>query len=171
MVEKRAGLESGQVRAVSQMFARDSRTGIAYASTGPNMTAYSNLARHMVELLNVVCGRFPRAGEQVRRSNVQAPAVDYVEQAIPASRPWKTDGAGRIRGVAQIFGEKLSGTLADEILTPGDGQLKALIVAGGNPAPDHEKAVKALRSRSSRHHRPMDVSNGRIAGRFYTCCR
>lgn len=149
MVEQRAGLDSGRIRAVTELFARDSRTGIAYASTGPNMTAFSNLAQHMVELLNVVCGRFPRAGDRVRRSNVQAPAVAYVEQVIPASRPWEADGAGRIRGVAQIFGEKLSGTLADEILTPGEGQLKALIVAGGNPAtslPNHEKAIQALRS-------------------------
>lgn len=146
-VERRAGLEPGQLRAIAEMFARDGKVGIAYAATGPNMTAYSNLAQHMVELLNIVCGRFPRAGEKVHRSNVQAPAFPRVEQVVPASRPWEAEGPGRIRGVKSLFGEKLSGTLADEILTPGDGQLKAMIVAGGNPAlslPNQVKAAEAL---------------------------
>lgn len=148
-VEARAGVEPGQLRSIATLFARDGKRGIAYAATGPNMTAYSNLAQHMVELLNVVCGRFPRAGEPVRRSNVQAPAAPRIEQAIPARRPWEAQGAGRIRGVKSLFGEKLSGTLADEILTPGPGQLKAVIVSGGNPAlslPNQEKAAKALAS-------------------------
>jgi anaerobic selenocysteine-containing dehydrogenase len=135
------------LRKLTGLFARDRRKGIAYASTGPNMSAFSNLAQHMIELLNVVCGRFPRAGEKVRRSSVQVPAQPSVEQVIPASRPWDAKGPGRIRGVKDLFGEKLSATLADEILTPGEVQLKALIVAGGNPAtslPDQRKAARAL---------------------------
>jgi anaerobic selenocysteine-containing dehydrogenase len=147
VVEQSAGLERGQLRKLTGLFARDRRKGIAYASTGPNMSAFSNLAQHMIELLNVVCGRFPRAGEKVRRSSVQVPAQPSVEQVIPASRPWDAKGPGRIRGVKDLFGEKLSATLADEILTPGEVQLKALIVAGGNPAtslPDQRKAARAL---------------------------
>jgi anaerobic selenocysteine-containing dehydrogenase len=45
--------------------------------------------------------------------------------------------------------EMMTGVLADEILTPGDGQVRALIVHGGNPAssvPDQRKIVRALRS-------------------------
>ena len=148
-VEARAGLEPGQLRALAQLFARDSRKGIAYAATGPNMTAFSNLAQHMVEVLNVVCGRFPRAGEPVCRSNAQTQAFPRMAQVIAPSRPWEAEGPGRIRGANTLFGEKLSGALADEILTPGPGQLKALIVAGGNPAlslPDQEKAARALGS-------------------------
>lgn len=148
-VEDRAGLEPGQLRALTELFARDSAKGIAYAATGPNMTAWSNLAQHMIEVLNVVCGRFPRAGEPARRANAQGPAFPRVAQVIAPSRPWEADGPSRIRGAKSLFGEKPSGTLADEILTPGEGQLKALIVAGGNPAlslPNQEKATKALAS-------------------------
>ena len=38
-------------------------------------------------------------------------------------------------------------TLAEEILTPGEGRIRALIVSGGNPAvafPDHELTLRAL---------------------------
>ena len=148
-VETDAGLEPGQLRTVAEMFARDGRCGVAYGSTGPNMTAYSNLAQHMIDLLNVVCGRFPRAGHPVGRSNVQAPRTPFVEQVIPPVRIWENEPPSRIRGVGMLYGERLSGTLADEILMPGKDRIRALIVDGGNPAlslPDQKKTMKALSS-------------------------
>ena len=45
--------------------------------------------------------------------------------------------------------DRLSGTLAEEILTPGKGQIRSLFVSGSNPAvclPDQKKAVEALKS-------------------------
>jgi anaerobic selenocysteine-containing dehydrogenase len=47
------------------------------------------------------------------------------------------------------LGERLTGTLAEEILTPGEGQIKALIVDGANIAssvPDKAKMLEALKS-------------------------
>jgi anaerobic selenocysteine-containing dehydrogenase len=60
----------------------------------------------------------------------------------------------RIRGIKGIFNvlggfaELPSNTLTDEILTPGDGQVRALFVLGGNPAlvlPDEASTVRALK--------------------------
>ncbi|HKT15938.1 MAG TPA: molybdopterin-dependent oxidoreductase, partial [Allosphingosinicella sp.] len=132
-VETDAGLEPGSLRAVAEMFARDGRRGIAHGATGPNMTPYSNLAQHMIDLLNVVCGRFPRAGDPVGRSNVQGPSIPCVEQVIPPDRLWESEPPSRIRGAGMFYGERLSGTLADEILMPGKDRIRALIVDGGNP--------------------------------------
>ena len=147
MVEAQAGLEPGQLRAVAEMFARDGRRGIAFGSTGASMNAFSNLAQHLISDLNVICGRFPRAGDRVGRIDVQAPPSQPRAQVNPPSRPWEQLPPSRIRGVGALFNERLSGTLAEEILTPGEGQLRALIVDGGNPAlslPDQRKAVEAL---------------------------
>jgi formate dehydrogenase len=55
----------------------------------------------------------------------------------------------RIGGYPAILGTVAAATLADDVLTPGDGQLRALIVVGGNPAlslPDTARAQAALRS-------------------------
>ena len=148
-VEADAGLEPGSLRAVAEMFARDGRCGVTYVATGPSMAPYSNLTQHMVDLLNVVCGRFPRAGDPVGRSNVQGPPMSCVEQVIAPVRLWESAPPSRIRGAGMFYGERLSGTLADEILTPGKDRIRALIVDGGNPAlslPDQKKTMKALSS-------------------------
>ncbi len=55
----------------------------------------------------------------------------------------------RIGQFPAVLGTLASATLADDILTPGEGQLRALVVLGGNPAltlPDTPRARKALAS-------------------------
>jgi anaerobic selenocysteine-containing dehydrogenase len=149
MAEARAGLKPGDIRRATAAFARDGRRGVAITATGPNMAPHSNVSQHLVDCLNVVCGRFPRAGEKVVAIDVLDPPAAYCEEVIPAPRSWNTVAPSRIRGVGMLYGERLTGTLADEILTPGAGQIRALIVSGGNPAnsiPDQKKIVAALKS-------------------------
>jgi anaerobic selenocysteine-containing dehydrogenase len=147
MVEARAGLEPGQIRAAAAMFARDNRSGAAYAATGPCMAPYSNLTQHLVEVLNVVCGRFRRPGQQLI-VDLTAPEVEIRAEVIAPPRSWSAIPSSRIRGIGQLGGERLTGTLAEEILTPGGGRVRALLVNGGNPAasvPDQRRMVEALR--------------------------
>ncbi len=149
MVETSSGLEPGQLRQVAEMFARDARTGCAYGATGPNMAPFSNLAQHLIDCLNVICGRFLREGDRVRQIIVTDPPKESLAGVIPAGRHWEADGWSRIRGVRYLYGERLSATLADEILTPGEGQIRALIVDGGDPAtslPERARTLEALRS-------------------------
>lgn len=148
--EARSGLEPGAIRAMAEMFARDNKRGPVMTATGPNMSQYSNLAVHMVQLLNIVCGRFPKAGDQVTSVDILGPAKEVFAEVNPAMRPWEAHPPSRIRGVAgNFFGEKVSGTLLEEILTPGPDKIRALIVDGANPMtslPDRDKAFDALRS-------------------------
>ncbi|AMK19940.1 MULTISPECIES: molybdopterin-containing oxidoreductase family protein [Sphingobium] len=147
--EKRAGLNPGDIARATRLFALESGRGVAIGSTGPNFSPFSNLAQHLIDCLNVVCGRFPRAGDKVVAVDVLDPPAAYIEEVVPAPRSWEAFPPSRIRGVGMIYGERLTGTLADEILTPGEGQIRALIVSGGNPAnsvPDQERIIEALKS-------------------------
>ena len=61
------------------------------------------------------------------------------------------DGHGRwrsrVRGLPEVFGDLPADTLADEIETPGDGQVRALFVYAGNPVlsvPNSRRLSRAL---------------------------
>lgn len=148
-VAKRAGISAHDLVAAARLFAGAGKRGAAYSGTGPDMSPRSNLAEHMIECLNVVCGRFKRAGEVMPNPELLSKEKVWFAQVDPPTRPWERKPPGRIRGAGWFFGEKLASTLCDEILTPGQGQVRALIVDGGNPAsllPDKAKAIRAFKS-------------------------
>ncbi len=148
-VARRADVPEADLRRVAEVFARDSRRGAVSSATGPDMSPGSNLAEHLIECLNVICGRFVREGETVPHPGAIMPRWPRKAEVIPAPRWWEHGYRSRIGGFGLIDGELPTGILADEILEPGAGQVRALIVHGGNPAsavPDQERIVEALRS-------------------------
>jgi len=145
--ERIAGLEPGQIRAAARMFAHDAASGSAFAATGPSMAPFSNTMQHLVDGLNIVCGRFRRAGQKAVVDMINPPDPIHAE-VIEPPRNFEKAPASRIRGAGMLGYDRLASTLADEMLTPGEGQIRAFFVSGSNPAaclPDQEKAVRALK--------------------------
>ena len=104
--------------------------------------------------LNAVCGRFNRAGDTLNPS-VLGSNRPRLAQAYAPVPPSDDLAKCRFGGLTEISGLTAVGRirempvsiLSDEILTPGEGQVKALISVGGNPAvawPDQEKTCRAL---------------------------
>ena len=146
-VAARCRVEADDVRVAAELFAAGPR-GTAGTGTGPNMAPHGTLTEHLALTLNVICGRVMRSGEQLESGYFLFPGDTRRAQVVPPSDPMP--GAehrmGDLRGLP---GEMLSNRLADEILTPGEGQVRALIVSGGNPVvafPDHAKTIEALRA-------------------------
>lgn len=147
-VERIAGLAPGQIRAATRMFAHDASSGSAFAATGPSMAPFSNTMQHLVDGLNIVCGRFRQAGQKAVVDMIN-PAEPIRAEVIPPPRQFEKVPPSRIRGAGMLGYDRLASTLADEILTPGEGQIRALFVSGSNPAaclPDQEKAVRAMKN-------------------------
>lgn len=148
-VERRADVPASKLRAAAEMFALQSRRGPVASGTGPNMAPHSNLAEHLFECLNVVCGRFLREGEEIPNPGVLARRWPRPAQVMPAPRWWEQGFHSRVGGYGMIDGEMMTGILADEILQPGSDRIKVLFNDGGgiaNAVPDQEKMVRALRS-------------------------
>lgn len=146
-VEKRGGVPADQLYAAAKMFAQDARRGAAYTGTGPNMASHANLAEHLYECLNVICGRYYREGDRIINPGVLVPRAPMRAEVIPPSRPWETSKKSRVHNIGMMFGEMMSPVLPEEILAPGPGNIKSVFVLAGNPAnafPDTHKVVEAL---------------------------
>ncbi len=151
-VERRAGIAPAALRSAAGMFAGAKR-GAAGCSTGISMSPTSNLTDHLIELLNVVCGRYMRAGERVPNPGILTRGRPAYAEVVAPSRSWDSGRKLRTRGLGMLFtefgGEYPAAALPDEILTEGEGRIRSLVVVGGNPAvaiPDQPKVVRALRS-------------------------
>ncbi|MGB8862009.1 MAG: molybdopterin-dependent oxidoreductase [Ilumatobacteraceae bacterium] len=145
LVAERCELAADDIVAATRMFAAGPR-GTAGTGTGPNMAAHSSLSEHLVVVLNTILGRVNREGDLLENGLLLYPEAPHRAQVTPPRAPAKGPLA-RIRNLRGYRGEMPTATLAEEILTPGEGRIRALIVSGGNPAvafPDHELTLRAL---------------------------
>jgi anaerobic selenocysteine-containing dehydrogenase len=131
LVGARAGLAAAQLEAVADMLIAARKPLVDYG-TGTTMSPHGNTAAHLGEALNALCAGYVRAGETLRSPGIFMPRPP-VEMVIAPDREWERGPLLR-SGHGQIFGEFPTSRLPDEILTPGPGQLRALIVLGANPA-------------------------------------
>ena len=148
-VSARAGIPGDQVVGAATLFGRAAK-GSVTAGTGANMSGWSNISEYLVLCLNTICGRFRRAGDRVANPGVLTTRRAFKAQALS---PHPIDGFGKpLRSRPDIRPAACglpTSALADEILLPGEGQIKALVTIGGNPMrvwPDPRRTAKALRA-------------------------
>ncbi len=146
-VATRCRIDAADVQRAAELFGAGPR-GSAGTGTGPNMAPHGTLTEHLALTLNVICGRVMRAGEQLESGYFLFPGDTRRAQVVAPSDP--APGAPhRMGGLRGLPGEMLTSRLADEILLPGPGQVRALIVSGGNPVaafPNRDRTIEALRS-------------------------
>ena len=145
------GLTATVIEQAARLFVSQGR-GTVSSATGPDMAPHANLTEHLIYSLNTLCGRHNRAGDKVNTS-LLTPEFPPMEAVVPWDflppilNPTSNTKRSRVRGAQQLFQEMPTATLAEEILTPGDGQIRALFVVGGNPAfsiPDQIETHRAL---------------------------
>jgi anaerobic selenocysteine-containing dehydrogenase len=123
-------------------------TGSAQSGTGANMAPHANLAEHLLECLNIVCGRYRRAGDPIISPSILS-AGEVTEGVYPAFPIWEhspTMASHPDVGWA-IPTEFPTTLLPDEIMHEGEDRLRALVVVAGNPLfgiPDYAAVKKAL---------------------------
>jgi anaerobic selenocysteine-containing dehydrogenase len=155
LVAQRTGVEAGALVEAAVLFAEPlqepggvrRKRGSAASGTGPNMAPHGNLSEHLLECLNVVCGRFARPGDRVMNPGVLGPRRAWRAEVIPPLREWERSDKSP-SGFGMLFGERMTGALADDILAEGPDRVRALIVSGGNPAlaiPGAHDIARALR--------------------------
>jgi anaerobic selenocysteine-containing dehydrogenase len=147
-VERRADVPRAQLELAARTFAGAKR-GCANAGTGPNMSGRGNLTEYLLLCLNTLCGRWLRAGERIPNPGALLPTARAKAQPVAPTLGWGFGEKLRVRGFTNTAAGLPTAALADEILLPGDGQVKALFCLGGNPMaawPDQIKTHAAMQA-------------------------
>ncbi|MFP8876566.1 MAG: molybdopterin-dependent oxidoreductase [Myxococcota bacterium] len=147
-VARRADVPQEELVRAARTFAGGSR-GCANAGTGPNMAPRGTLTEYLLICLNTLCGRWMRSGEKLPNPGALMPAVIGKAQPVAPTAAWGFGEKLRVRGFSDTAAGLPTAALAEEILLPGDGQVKALFCIGGNPMaawPDQEKTFEAMQA-------------------------
>lgn len=121
------GIEPAALREIVTAYA-DADGAALYSSTGVNMGTNGVLAFWLQEVANAISGNLDRSGGTVVGRGI----VDFARFGVRTGT-LMSDDRSRIGGFRKVNDAFPGGILADEILTPGPGQVKALFVTGGNP--------------------------------------
>ncbi|MEZ5571115.1 MAG: molybdopterin-dependent oxidoreductase [Halioglobus sp.] len=112
-----------------------------YSSTGVNQGSHGSLAFWLQEVINAVSGNLDRRGGTLVGKGI----VDISK--LNRFDPEKPLATFRLGDIPLVMDTVPAGVLADDILTPGTGQLKALFVTSGNPlltCPNSERLTDAF---------------------------
>jgi anaerobic selenocysteine-containing dehydrogenase len=113
-----------------------------YSSTGVNQGSHGSLAFWLQEVINAVSGNLDRRGGTLVGKGI----IDVGK--LNRFDPGKPLATFRLGNIPMVMGAVPAGVLADDILTPGKGQLKALFVTSGNPlltCPNSRRLTDAFR--------------------------
>ncbi|MFO7190715.1 MAG: molybdopterin oxidoreductase family protein [Thermocrispum agreste] len=123
------GVAADDVRALARALATTERA-VVYGRVGICTQEFGGLATWLVVVVNALTGHLDEPGGYM----FTTPAIDLAPLARLAGHAGSFGTfRSRVRGLPEFGGELPVVTLAEEITTPGPGQVRALITAAGNP--------------------------------------
>jgi anaerobic selenocysteine-containing dehydrogenase len=124
-VAARCRVPAEDIRAIARELAAAERPAV-YSRIGVHTGPFGTLNAWLTDVLNVLIGALDAEGGAMWSHPAH-------EVGRPP-RPYRTGRwTSRVRGLPECNGELPVATLADEIETPGEGQVRALVVIAGNP--------------------------------------
>ncbi len=117
------------------------KTAVCYGRVGVSTQSFGTLSQWLINALNVLTGNCDSTGGAM----FTAPAFEILRKSKAETifNRWQS----RVRGLPEFMSELPVAALAEEVLTAGEGQIRALITSCGNPVlsvPNGEKMDKAL---------------------------
>ncbi len=134
---------------VVTQLARDfskSEAAVCYGRMGVSTQRFGALCQWLIQLINICTGNLDRPGGAM----FTKPAFDVLDLAAGFGQRGSFEKRRtRVRGLPEFGSEFPVAALAEEILTPGEGQIRALVTAAGNPVistPNGQQLERALAS-------------------------
>ncbi|NBU07371.1 MAG: molybdopterin oxidoreductase family protein, partial [Acidimicrobiia bacterium] len=146
-VEKQVGIDAATIRRIAIELCDANRAAV-YGRIGTTTVSFGTTASWLVDVLNVVAGNLDKEGGAMFPLPVAASPTTRGKKGI--GKGFKTGrGKTRVRGFPEALGEYPAALMAEEISTPGAGQIRAMVVVGGNPllsTPNSDQLVAAFES-------------------------
>jgi anaerobic selenocysteine-containing dehydrogenase len=146
-VSQTCGIPAATIERIARELA-GAPSAAVYGRIGLCNQEFGTLASWLIDVINVITGNFDRPGGLMFGN-----PIAWSPASLP--NPQWADGytfgrwRSRVRGAPEVLGQVPISCLAEEIATPGPGQLKGLITIAGNPvisAPDAGHLEAALPS-------------------------
>jgi anaerobic selenocysteine-containing dehydrogenase len=138
------GISAQQIRQLAIDFA-NAPSAVCYSRMGASTQSFGGLCQWLTLVLNIISGNFDREGGAM----FPQPALDLLSRVKPGKPSSYGRYESRVRKLPFFNGEFPVATLADEILTEGEGQIKALFTIAGNPvlsAPNGDRLDEAFQT-------------------------
>jgi anaerobic selenocysteine-containing dehydrogenase len=122
----RTGISGGRIAALAREIASEPRA-LVYGRVGACTQEFGGLTLWLIYCLNLLTGHLDSEGGMM-----------FAEPAVDLTRAYGATGhydrfRSRVRGLPEFGSELPVAALAEEILTDGPGQVRALITVAGNP--------------------------------------
>lgn len=127
----RADIPVGQIELAAKWLGGAKRP-YAGSGTGPSMSDHSNLADHMIEVVNALAGGYCREGDLVRNPGTLQPR-EFFEMAVSPSRSFEKAPKCLSADIGPLLGEFPTALIPREIRADSSDRIRALISFGGDP--------------------------------------
>jgi anaerobic selenocysteine-containing dehydrogenase len=143
-VESECGIDAETIRRLAREFAASKR-GVVYTRLGVCNNRWGTLATWANDVLNLATGRLGKTGGWMFAEPILDTATIVEMGKMSGHGRWKS----RVRGLPETQCDLPASMLAEEIETPGNGQIRAMITIAGNPVlstPNGPRLSKAMES-------------------------
>jgi anaerobic selenocysteine-containing dehydrogenase len=126
------GITAERTRRLAHQLAEAER-GVLYGRIGLCNQEFGTLASWLVDVVNILTAHFDVPGGLMFPRPSAWPLtvlpMPGLEKGAPNFGRWNS----RVRGAPEVLGHVPASCLAEEIATPGEGQIRALFTVAGNP--------------------------------------
>jgi len=134
------GLDAEEIRRLARELAA-APSATVYGRIGTTTTEFGTTASWLIDVVNTLTGNLDRAGGAMFTSPVAGSAT--TRGAGGSGQGFRIGrGSTRVSKHPEVMGEYPAAAMAEEITTPGEGRLRALVTVAGNPVLSTPNSVR-----------------------------
>lgn len=127
LAQSRSGISADDIKDLAYQLSHTDKA-VCYGRMGVSVQEFGALCQWAIQIINILIGALDQEGG----ARLTSPAFAYVEKGLGGAGHFN-QFQSRVSGLPEFSGELPAVVMAEEILTPGDDQIKAMVSIAGNP--------------------------------------